>query len=176
MIFKNYCAVFFNPSHISNELNNIVSKISEDSPRIMKGKGISLYTFTSVIDVSILSEYFTSYGVNFLLFDLAKNNSGFNFVDKEKENSLFGFLNKNKKTDNELLSDMLLDNLISTEFKSVKLQKNKQTVDDLDEIFSRIENMSKNDRNVMVNEIIDKGIENLNESDKKILEKISKLQ
>ena len=112
MIFKNYCAVFFNPSHISNELNNIVSKISEDSPRIMKGKGISLYTFTSVIDVSILSEYFTSYGVNFLLFDLAKNNSGFNFVDKEKENSLFGFLNKNKKTDNELLSDMLLDNLI----------------------------------------------------------------
>ena len=36
--------------------------------------------------------------------------------------------------------------------------------------------MSKNDRNVMVNEIIDKGIENLNESDKKILEKISKLQ
>ena len=52
----------------------------------------------------------------------------------------------------------------------------KQDNNDLDNLLGSIENMSKNDRNTMLNEIIDKGIENLNDSDKKILEKISNLQ
>lgn len=180
MIFKNYCGVFFNPV---NELSSIVSKISEDSPRVMKGKGISIYTFTTVIDTTILTEYFKSYNLNFFVFELSKGNSGFNFTDKEKESDLFGFLDKNIKSDYEHLSNILMDDIIknSTKNKSTEPSlnlnsKNETMGENLDEVLIRIENMSKNDRNIMLNEIIDKGVENLNDSDKKILEKISKLQ
>jgi hypothetical protein len=180
MIFKNYCGVFFNPT---NELNAIVSKISEDSPRAMKGKGISIYTFTTVVDTAILTEYFKSYNLNFFVFELSKSNSGFNFTDKEKESDLFGFLDKNIKSDYEQLSNILMDDIIKNSAKNKSTEpnlnltiKNNTKVENLDEVLIRIENMSKNDRNVMLNEIIDKGVENLNDSDKKILEKISKLQ
>lgn len=183
MIFKNYCGVFFNPI---DDLNAIISKISEDSPRVMKGKGISIYTFTSVIDATILTDYFKSYNLNFFVFDLSKSNSGFNFTDKDKESDLFGFLDKNIKSDFENLSNILMDDIIKNSPVNKKSEPNINPVlkyknetkkdDDLDRLLDSIENMSKNDRNSMLNDIIDKGVENLNESDKKILEKISKLQ
>lgn len=183
MIFKNYCGVFFNPI---DDLNAIISKISEDAPRVMKGKGISIYTFTSVIDATILTDYFKSYNLNFFVFDLSKSNSGFNFTDKDKESDLFGFLNKNVKSDFENLSNILMDDIIKNSSINKKPEPNIKPVlkyktetkkdGDLDRLLDSIENMSKNDRNSMLNDIIDKGVENLNESDKKILEKISKLQ
>jgi hypothetical protein len=182
MIFKNYCGVFFNPVI---ELNSIVSKISEDSPRVMKGKGISIYTFTSVIDVAILTDYFKSHNFNFFIFDLSKSNSGFNFTDKEKESDLFNFLNDTIKSDFELLSNTLMDdiiknsNLTSTPKINEPIIKDKNNIikeGELNIILNSIENMSKDDRNNMLNEIIDKGIQNLDDSDKKILEKISKYQ
>jgi len=184
MIFKNYCGVFFNPI---DDLSAIISKISEDSPRAMKGKGISVYTFTSVIDATILSEYFKSYDLNFFVFDLSKSNSGFNFTDKTKESDLFGFLHKDIKSDFETLSNILMDDIIKNTDNKKSPESNinpilnykhnpKQDNNDLDNLLGSIENMSKNDRNAMLNEIIDKGIENLNDSDKKILEKISNLQ
>ena len=83
--FKHYCAVFFNPT---DGLNEEVSKICEEAPRTMKGKGISIYTFTSIVEAPVLTEYFKSYDRNFLLFDLKEENSGFNFIDKVKASNV----------------------------------------------------------------------------------------
>jgi hypothetical protein len=110
MIFKHYCAVFFNPT---DGLNLEVSKISEGAPKYIPGRNISIFTFTSIVEVRVLTEYFQSYGRNFLIFDLDKDSSGFNLVDKEKENDLFGFLKDNKSTkEYEDLSNMLMDDFI----------------------------------------------------------------
>lgn len=110
MIFKHYCAVFFNPTE---GLNLEVSKISEGAPKIIPGRNISIFTFTSIVEVRVLTEYFQSYDRNFLIFDLDKDSSGFNLVDKEKENDLFGFLKDNKSTkEYEDLSNMLMDDFI----------------------------------------------------------------
>ena len=184
MIFKNYCAVFFNPV---DKLNGIVGKIAEDSPRVMKGKGISIYTFVSVVDSQILTEYFKSYDLNFFMFNLDPTTSGFNFVDKEKEMDLFGFLHNDKTSDSEKLANALMDDIINNNVKSESIPgiresgRSKPYIvtdknDDLDEILNNIENMTKSERNLMLNEIIDKGVDNLDDTDKLILKRISELQ
>jgi hypothetical protein len=93
MIFKQYCAVFFTPTE---GLDVEVVKISENDYNKMGGSGISIYTFTSALDVVILTDYFKSLDRNFLIFDLHKESSGFNILDKDKEYLLFGLLNDNK--------------------------------------------------------------------------------
>ena len=189
--FKQYCAVFFNPT---DGLNEEVSKICEEAPRTMKGKGISIYTFTSIVEAPVLTEYFKSYDRNFLLFDLKEENSGFNFIDKVKENDLFGFLKSNESNkDFEKLSNTLMDDILKD------IHGTKESTPDVDissiisntttkgfEIYQRPEleeyslsiddDMSKKDINEMVNKIIDKGVENLTDLDKKMLDKLSNLR
>ena len=189
--FKHYCAVFFNPT---DGLNEEVSKICEEAPRTMKGKGISIYTFTSIVEAPVLTEYFKSYDRNFLLFDLKEENSGFNFIDKVKENDLFGFLKSNESNkDFEKLSNTLMDDILKD------IHGTKESTPDVDissiisntttkgfEIYQRPEleeyslsiddDMSKKDINEMVNKIIDKGVENLTDLDKKMLDKLSNLR
>jgi hypothetical protein len=174
MIFKCYCAVFFNPS--------------EGSPKKIGGTGIAIYTFASAIDVKILTDFFKSFNRNFLLFDLDKNSSGFNLMDKTKEEQLFGFLNNQTIiSEYESLSNTLLDDILNQTIDIPKinpiiddekphyiskLKKSNREYDD----FSIDENMSNKEINEMMNKIIDKGIENLTENDKKMLQKLSNLR
>lgn len=189
MIFKHYCVVFFNPT---DGLNEEISKVSEDAPRAMKGKGISIYTFTSIVEVEVLTDYFKSYDRNFLLFDLSKNSSGFNFIDKVKENDLFGFLKQTESgKDFEKLSNMLMDDIIKynsgdvIEDKSETPGVNKPLIfssqnsdNELEKLLldENLDNMSNDDINDAMNKIIDKGITNLTDYDKKMLEKLSNLR
>jgi hypothetical protein len=190
--FKHYCAVFFNPT---DDLNEEVGKICEEAPRTMKGKGISIYTFTSIVEVPVLTEYFKSYGRNFLLFDLNDENSGFNFIDKVKEDDLFGFLKSNEAgKDFEKLSNMLMDDIIKDSYDTKEsipgIDVSKLLSDITPKKFGDLphpelydiyqtdihEDMSKKDINEMVNKIIDKGVENLTDIDKKMLDKLSNLR
>ena len=190
--FKHYCAVFFNPTE---DLNEEVGKICEEAPRTMKGKGISIYTFTSIVEVPVLTEYFKSYGRNFLLFDLNDENSGFNFIDKVKEDDLFGFLKSNEAgKDFEKLSNMLMDDIIKDSYDTKEsipgIDVSKLLSDITPKKFGDLphpelydiyqtdihEDMSKKDINEMVNKIIDKGVENLTDIDKKMLDKLSNLR
>lgn len=187
MIFKHYCAVFFNPT---DGLNEEVSKICEEAPRVMKGKGISIYTFTSIVEAPILTDFFKSYDRNFLLFDLSKENSGFNFIDKVKENDLFGFINTSESSkDFEKLSNTLMDDILNYNKADIDMSEsiinytfknnthpnlNSDTeTNPLDEIGDNLSNDEINDR---MNKIIDKGVNNLTDQDKKILEKLSNLR
>lgn len=190
--FKHYCAVFFNPT---DDLNEEVGKICEEAPRTMKGKGISIYTFTSIVEVPVLTEYFKSYDRNFLLFDLNAENSGFNFIDKVKEGDLFGFLKSNEPgKDFEKLSNMLMDDIIKDSYDTKEsipgIDVSKLLSDITPKKFGDLphpelydiyqtdihEDMSKKDINEMVNKIIDKGVENLTDIDKKMLDKLSNLR
>lgn len=185
MIFKYYCAVFFNPT---DGLDKEVSKMSEGKPKKIGGTGISIYTFTSAVDVKILTDFFKSFNRNFLLFDLDKNSSGFNLMDKTKEEQLFGFLNNQTTTSEyESLSNMLLDDILNhtKDIPNIRpileneipdyLLKLKKENDERDD-FSINEDMSNLEINEMMNKIIDKGVENLTDKDKKILQKLSNLR
>jgi hypothetical protein len=183
MIFRNYCAVFFSPTE---GVDKEVAKIAEGKPRKIGGTGISIYTFSSVVDVSILTDFFKSFNRNFLLFDLDKNNSGFNLLDKKKEEDLFGFLNNdNVASEYEILSNKLLDDIISESVNMPGIEdfykipdyilKPKKNINKEEEVVETYDNLSKDEINTEVNKIIDKGIENLTEKDKKRLKKLSSL-
>jgi hypothetical protein len=189
MIFKHYCAVFFNPT---DGLSLEVAKVSEGKPRVIPGRNISIFTFTSVVETPILTDYFKSFNRNFLLFDLNQEVSGFNFVDKQKEEDLFGFLDNDKSNKNfESLSNMLLDDFIKhtldisdvtpefgssfsggemfNTYQEIKIEKEETPVE-IDE------NMTNTEINAEIDRIIDKGVENLTDRDKKMLQKLSSLR
>jgi hypothetical protein len=183
MIFKNYCAVFFTPT---DGVDKEVAKISEGKPRKIGGTGIVIYTFSSVVEVPILTDFFKSFNRNFLLFDLDKSSSGFNLLDKKKEGDLFGFLNNEDIiSEYENLSNKLLDDIIKETVNIPEkdnyykipdyILKNNGNVKELEEVIETYDNLSKDEINTEVNKIIDKGIENLTERDKKRLKKLSSL-
>jgi hypothetical protein len=187
MIFKHFCAVFFSPT---DDLNIEVDKISEGKVRLMSGKNISIFTFSTILDTYSLTDYFKSLDRNFLLFKLDNESSGFSFNDKDKENDLFGFL-KDKKNDNNLenLSNSLLDNFLNDSLSSYNVipdiptpisgsvfNMNKEIeVKNDKEINYDYSNMTKTEINKEIDKLIDKGVDNLTEIDKKTLQKLSNL-
>ncbi len=185
MVFRHYCLVLLNPK---SDLSDEIIKISESQLRAIKGKGISIYTFTSVVDTAILSDYFKSFEVNFLLFELDKQTSAYNFNDKIKEDDLFGFINDYTKINEyEELSNKLLDDIISENIgyvsgstnninksnTSYTSRRKKDLLVDDEVIDEEIKDLTKSEINERLNKIIDKGLDNLTEFDKKMLEKLS---
>ena len=188
MVFRHYCLVLLNPK---SDLSDEIIKISESQLRAIKGKGISIYTFTSVVDTAILSDYFKSFEVNFLLFELDKQTSAYNFNDKIKEDDLFGFINDYTKINEyEELSNKLLDDIISENIgyvsgstnninksnTSYTSRRKKDLLVDDEVIDEEIKDLTKSEINERLNKIIDKGLDNLTEFDKKMLESINKKQ
>ena len=170
MKFRNYCIV------VMGETKNVVPeivKISETKPNVLDSKGILIATFSSIVEPSEITDYFILNKRNFLLFDLNKENSGF-FINKpDIHEGLFGFLSEydddalRKKTD-ELMSS------IDVEFTSTTVETKSRplrteftiSIDDIDK-------MTPKEKNDLMNKLIDKGVVNLSEYDKKILTKLS---
>jgi hypothetical protein len=167
MKFRNYCIVIVgNTKAVYPEIN----KVSEGKANILDGKGMVIATFTSFIDPSELKEFFQSNDRSFLLFDLNKDNSGFHIAKPEIQNSLFGFLDE---MDDEMLKNK------SDEFLSVL--KNTSSTAHTETLATKclitekdILSMSKLEKQDLFNKIIDAGVENLTEHDKKILDLLVK--
>jgi hypothetical protein len=167
MKFRNYCIVVMgSTSGVQLE----ITKICEGTPNILDAKGVLIATFTSFAEPSELTAWFTENNRNFLIFDLDKDNSGFNITKKEIHEGLFGFL-KSVNT-NEMNDDFLKSISLSSETKDVKTVKkplrdslkNKNKLDP-----KNIEKLSQSEKQELLNELIDSGLENLTESDKKLL-------
>ncbi len=168
MKFRNYCIVVMGNMKAEDVLNEITN-IAENKPNVLNAGGIIIATFTSVGTPLELNEHFKSFNRSFLLFDLSPENSGFNITKKEIHDGLFGFLNDinlSDKTDN--LMD-LLEKTSNSVIKKTnnKVKKNKLSVLD-------ITNMTLTEKNNLFDSLIDKGVENLTEHDKKILQFLAK--
>lgn len=172
MKFRNYCIVVMgNMEAVKND----IIKIAETKPRYLDAKGILIATFASVAEPSELKEFFNFNGRSFLLFDLEDGVSACH-LDNEKLNlHLFGHLGEQSNNLKEMSEKLMGDLSASTNHnKAVKetITKSPKKVDYLE--------MSKKERELMVNSIIDKyntiGIEKITDSDRDILKKISELE
>lgn len=170
MKFKNFCLVIIGPT---KDVKKEIEKISESKPNILDGKGMIIATFTSFVDVNEISTWFTINNRNFLLFELNKETSGYFLTKPDLHNGLFGFLTENtvdltEKTNNFLNSITNSVNISDIKFSSITttgeiiVKQNNYTEQD-------IEKMTKVEKDNLYNKIIDNGIDNLTDNDKKIL-------
>lgn len=167
MRFRNYCVV------VMGDTKNVLSeieKISETKPNVLDAKGIVIATFSSVIEPKEISDWLKLNKRNFLVFDLDKEVSGFNIIKKNIHQGLFGFLeNTNlKEMDTEFLKSIELSSDTKTTYNTKTIAKNKQLSED------QVAKMTRKEKDDLWNKIMDNGVENLTEQDKKLLQILSK--
>jgi hypothetical protein len=155
-----------------------IEKISDSKPNILDAKGIIIGTFTSFVDVKEISAWFTLNNRSFMVFDLDPNSSGYLITKKEVHEGLFGFVKKT--TDNELDTKTIefLKALVSqphphntAEIEDAVIENEKEEVVISE---SEIETMTKKEKEDLINQIMDNGLENMTEYDKKILPLLAK--
>lgn len=163
MKFKNYCVVFMGDT--TNALLEI-SQISEIPPNIIDAKGIFIATITSGLTVGEITDYFNSLGKSFLVFELDGKTSGVKITKDIIHDKLFGFLSGDNKQKLSEKSDKLLQAIrISSDTSN-----NKITVKDIPITKTMVNEMSISEKEALQNEIIDKGVDNITEQDKIILD------
>jgi hypothetical protein len=150
-----------------------IIKVAETKPNVLDAKGIVIATFSSVAEPRELTDYFKLNGRNFLIFDLNSETSGYHITKDEINEGLFGFLKLMNEENLKQRTDSLIQEISSTTvnksyntYRKKPKNETKVSIDDID-------NMSAKDKNELMNKLIDKGINNLSEYDKKILHKLS---
>jgi len=125
MKFRNYCIVVMGDTlGVQAE----IQKVSETTPNVLDAKGILISTFSSLVELNELKEWFKENKRSFLIFDLDEESSGFNIMKKNVEDGLFGFL-KNTNT-NELTEKFAKAVEYSSMTKTVNIKEKKISLED----------------------------------------------
>lgn len=176
MMFNNYCAVFIiNIEGVDEE----VKRISEGLPHSIVGKGIMIVTFVSPLEGNGIEEYFKSLGRNFMFFDVNEPGSGYFFEKDEYRVEVFDNMFKTNKIDLNKLSNKFMQNIDlipKMEYKDVTDVIIVDIDNDNIDIFEHIDTLTYNEKNEMMNNLIDKGrINNFKYTDRdiKILSKLA---
>ena len=168
MKFRNYCMVVIgNTKAVYPEID----KVSEGKPNYLDGKGMIIATFTSFMDPTELTDYFIENERNFLLFDLNTVNSGYYITKNDLHEGLFGFL---WDMDEEVLKNKYEEFLTILKTESTTASTKTTTTTKCEVTEKEIELMTKTEKLNLFNKIIDSGVENLTEYDKKILDLLVK--
>ena len=173
MKIRNYCVVIMGDT---KDVFIEIEKVSDDKPNILDAKGIVIATFSSTLTINELNEWFKLNDRSYFVFDLSV--SGFNITKKEIHEGLFGFLGVMKKDILEKRASDLLSAIEDAKIiqETSKRNKNKHEYVDVKTVIrprriteSEIESMTRKEKDEFINKIIDKGVENLTDYDKKIL-------
>jgi len=183
MKFRNYCIIIIGDTFGVVEE---IASVAETKPNVLDGKGLLIATFSSVSTPKELEDQFKDFKRNFLVFDLSPQSAGFSIQKLHIQEALFGFLRT--MTDDRLrdrTEDLINQINMTSDTKddatewsrpprpndiikvTIKKPKDKKiTEEDLDK-------MTLSEKGELMNNLIDKGIENLSEYDKKILQKLA---
>jgi hypothetical protein len=171
MLFRNYCLVLlgkFNKDSAVDEL----AKISEIKVNYIYTTGVFISTFSTILTPNEMKNILKSCKNNFFMFELNDNISAFNLTDKEIEEGLFGYLktiNLNKM-DEDFINDIMNDGDIINEVTN----NNNNIISDKIASIKNIDNMTKEEKEDLLNKIIEKGVENLTDDDKDLLNLLAK--
>lgn len=174
MKFRNYCAVIMGKFDKTAVLEEI-KRISENPVNSIDTGGIMIATFTSVLEPAEIGGVFDGLGLNNLVFDLNKSNSSVHMQNPMLQEGLFGIINAESLDDmtSRLIRDISMSSTTKNHSvppkapKVKKQQNNRPTEED-------IEKMSVKEKENLLNQYIDNGLENLTDSDKKIIELLAK--
>lgn len=177
MKFRNYCAVImgkFDKELITEELK----KITESQFSSIDTGGIMIATFTSVLEPSELGETLKTFNVNYMVFDLDVKTTSVHLNNPMLHDGLFGLINNVTNNDLEDMSSRLLRDIslssTTTNHRGPRNTQKVKKVKNLGPSEEDIKKMSKDEKEALLNKYIDSGLENLTESDKKIIELLAK--
>ena len=167
VVFKNYCMIILgNIDGCENE----VKHISESVPSIVKMKNVAICTFITVARVVELKSYFNSFNRNFFLFELNPTTSCYNINNMDTYARLFAEFENQDDLQMEELSGILNDEI---NYKCGETKINKD-FDEPETLIDYFRELSKPDKEDFINETLDKGVKNMTDDDKKIMEVFSK--
>lgn len=170
VIFKNYCMVILgNTDGCELEVKNI----SEATPSIVKMKNVAICTFITVANTIELNNYFKSFGKNFFLFELNPSVSCYNINNMDTYAKLFSEFEDQDDFQMEELSDRFNEELNNKHLGQSDI-KPKKDFNDSETLIDYFKELSKSDKEDVINGILDKGIKNMSSEDEKILEIFSK--
>jgi hypothetical protein len=177
MEIKNFCVVIMGDT--KNAFYDI-EKISDDKPNILDAKGIVIATLTSALTVKEITEWFKLKDRSFLVFELDENVSGYNITKKEIHDGLFGHLINSDEKLNKRISEFI-NAIEDAKIIEEEVKYNKKQYVDVKKVVkvkrlteSDIENMTIREKQEAMNKIIDSGVENLTDYDKKMLTLLAK--
>jgi hypothetical protein len=172
MKFRNYCVMIL--GNTEDALQEI-EKVSESDVNTLNAKGVFIATFTSAIEPKEMSDFFTLNKRSFFLFDLNEENSGFNITRKDIHETLFGFIDKTDLTEksNDFFKAMNMSGATTRSYHTTQTSKTKEPKE-IQISEEEIGKMSPKDKKNLLDEIIEKGVANLTEYDKKILPLLAK--
>lgn len=187
MRFRNYCIVIMGKT---DGCKLEIGKISQTSPKFLEAKGITIATFTSVVEPAEISEYFKSFGRNFMVFDMDLDVSGYHLINKTLHDTLFGHINKQTDFELEEMSDRLIDeikksseekitsgntnNIFKDSDFTLKNKRGKISTKNVESDYSYLDDLTKKERDEHINIILDKGFEFMTNEDRKILRILTK--
>ena len=191
MNFKYFCVV------VMGETEGAIveiDKISESRPRILKSEGILITTFKSAARAKEIEDYLTSLKRNFFIFEVGGYNTGYNIINKTITKDLFSHIEAEIKSGEIIPITPYQDEVIfpDIEFKSEMLPYKDRVeyiankLDDEGYDYLTIEDkrfyidVCKDDPGfiedqgkTIIEQIIDKGYENLSDEDKELLKILS---
>lgn len=148
-----------------------ILKIAESKPRYVDATGMLMCTFASQATPTILENFFKCNGRSFFIFEVDKDISGYNLHEDRLHKHLFGYIT-GQDLDFEEKIDMIERHTSASTVNTLMNKKiNKKKVITTE----TLEKMNKGEREIIVNTIIDKGVDNMTESDKALLDRISKI-
>lgn len=170
MRFRNYCIMIMGNT---NGVMDEISKVSENILGKLDAKGVIIVTFTSFANVGELKDFFKFNERNFFLFLLDDSVSGYNILRKDINYELFGKLPISNIENINKTIELLGDSDIKKEHNIISVT---EIIDNpVKDIFDNInlEELTPDEKQNILNDIIDKGVKNLTKRDKEILKKIS---
>lgn len=146
MRIKKYCLIAFIESNLVDLLKNEVKSISNEPPSYSYIKNNFFITFSSAFELGEIENLLSEHeGLVFFLFKNDENNLTYNLPNRIKKH-LFGGLCVNKSIDT---------------FRTVKEIKSVFNIEEPDLI-----EFTQEDKIKIIDEILDRGLENINEQEK----------
>lgn len=177
MKFRNYCAVImgkFDKPMVLEQIK-LISEAPVNSIAPDNG-GIMIATFTAVLEPAEIGAILDSLGLNNFIFDLDTKSSSVHMQNQMLQEGLFGIISKNGELEdmtNRLLRDISMSSSTRNQNSPPKAPKAKKPQNN-HPTEEEIGKMTKDEKDNWLNRFIDNGLENLTDSEKKIIELLAK--
>ena len=167
--YKNYCIIVL--GKVTGVIDEI-SEVSEFDVNFLEDTNVVIATFSTILTVNGLKDHFDSYNRGYFIFELGIDNYAVNVGRNQIYNILFKkFENGGDLTDDIATKQFLdkmnksMDGMGLTEILDIEAIEEEKEID--------VSTLSPSERKDMVNEIIDKGVENFTKKDKELLTKLT---